>query len=179
MTPTAPATSGPPRRPSTPRPARPSPAPSPTPPPPPPTSRLPSPAAPANATSVTLIDAWPGGFTRGTTTSSQGTCTTTTGQNFSCSLGTLAQGGSATVSVNYTVPASTLAGPQTNTVIVSSDTPDSVPGNNTATDTNTVATSPPPEPEPQDPIITTVSCNPSTVQVNQPTTCTATRSEEH
>src|SRR2546422_6502308 len=50
-------------------------------------------------------------------------------------------------------------------------------GNNTATDTNTVATSPPPEPEPQDPIITTVSCNPSTVQVNQPTTCTATVSQ--
>src|SRR5437773_7754972 len=28
-----------------------------------------------------------------------------------------------------------------------------------------------------DPIITTVSCNPSTVQVNQPTTCTATVSQ--
>jgi hypothetical protein len=30
------------------------------------------------------------------------------------------------------------------------------------------------EPPPQDPTVTTVSCNPPTVQVNQPTTCTAT-----
>src|SRR3989442_7871711 len=135
-------------------------------------------AGPSNATSVTLTDAWPSGFARGTPSPSQGTCTNVgLGPNFTCALGTLAQGGSATVTVNYTVPASTLAGPQTNTVIVSSDTPDSVPGNNTATDTNTVATNPPPEPEPQDPIITTVSCNPPTVQVNQPTTCTATVSQ--
>src|SRR5439155_649473 len=45
------------------------------------------------------------------------------------------------------------------------------------TTTTTVATSPPPEPGPQDPIITTVSCNPPTVQVNQPTTCAATVSQ--
>ncbi len=134
-------------------------------------------AGPSNATSVTLSDTWPGGFTRGTTTPSQGTCTTTTGQNFSCSLGTIPAGGSATVTVDYTVPASTPAGPQTNTVTVSSSVSDPNTVNNTATDTNTVATSPPPEPEPQDPIITTVSCNPSTVQVNQPTTCTATVSQ--
>jgi len=135
-------------------------------------------AGPSNATSVTLTDAWPSGFTRGTPSPSQGTCTNVgPGPNFTCALGTLAQGGSATVTVTYTVPASTLAGPQTNTVIVSSNTPDLVPGNNTATDTNTVATSPPPQPEPQDPIITTVSCNPPTVQVNQPTTCTATVSQ--
>src|SRR5207249_3235531 len=89
-------------------------------------------AGPSNATGVTLTDAWPSGFARGTPSPSQGTCTNVgLGPNFTCALGTLAQGGSATVTVNYTVPASTLAGPQTNTVIVSSDTPDSVPGNNT------------------------------------------------
>src|SRR5207249_1264577 len=38
-----------------------------------------------------------------------------------------------------------------------------------------VAGPPPPSPEPSpDPTLTTVSCNPPTVQVNQPTTCTAT-----
>jgi len=132
-------------------------------------------AGPSDATSVTLSDTWPGGFTRGTTTPSQGTCMTTTGQNFSCSLGTIPAGGSATVTVSYTVPASTPAGPQTNTVTVSSPVSDPNTANNTASDTNTVATSPPPEPEPSpDPTVTTVSCNPSTVQVNQPTTCTVT-----
>src|SRR5256884_660943 len=98
-------------------------------------------AGPSDATSVTLSDTWPGGFTRGTTTPSQGTCTTTTGQNFSCSLGTIPAGGGATVTVNYTVPASTPAGPQTNTVTVSSPVSDPNTANNTASDTNTVVTS--------------------------------------
>src|SRR5438445_7583034 len=76
-----------------------------------------------------------------TTTPSQGTCTTTTGQNFSCSLGTIPAGGSATVTVSYTVPASTPARPQTNTVTVSSPVSDPKAANNTARDTNTVVTS--------------------------------------
>src|SRR5437016_5419590 len=92
-------------------------------------------AARSDATSVTLSDTWPGGFTRGTTTPSQGTCTTTTGQNFSCSLGTIPAGGSATVTVSYTVPASTPAGPQTNTVTVSSPVSYPNTANNTPSDT--------------------------------------------
>src|SRR5256712_8683129 len=98
-------------------------------------------AGPSNATSVTLSDTWPGGFTRGTTTPSQGTCTTTTGQNFSCSLGTIPARGSATVTVDYTVPASTPAGPQTNTVTIPSPVTGPNAVNNTASDTNTVVTS--------------------------------------
>src|SRR5438552_2633663 len=64
-----------------------------------------------------------------------------TGQNFTCALGPLAKGGSATVTVTYTVPASTPAGPQTNTVTVSSPVSDPNTANNTASDTNTVVTS--------------------------------------
>ena len=46
---------------------------------------------------------------------------------------------------------------------------------NDGNETSEVAGPPPPSPEPSpDPTLTTVSCNPPTVQVNQPTTCTAT-----
>src|SRR5207245_375858 len=95
----------------------------------------------SDATGVTLNDTWPTGFSRTAPTTSQGTCATTTGQNFSCSLGTIPAGGSATVTVSYTVPASTPAGPQTNTVTVSSPVSDPNTANNTASDTNTVVTS--------------------------------------
>ena len=43
--------------------------------------------------------------------------------------------------ISYTVPASTTASPQVNSVTVSASTPDPTPANNTATDSNTVATS--------------------------------------
>src|SRR5205814_622865 len=66
-----------------------------------------------------------------------------------------------------------VAGPGTATASITLAADDTV----TCTFTNTGVSQPPPEPEPQDPIITTVSCNPPTVQVNQPTTCTATVSQ--
>jgi hypothetical protein len=50
-------------------------------------------------------------------------------------------GGSATITVAYTVPASTPAGSVTNTVSVSADQSDPTPGNNSASDTNTVGES--------------------------------------
>jgi uncharacterized repeat protein (TIGR01451 family) len=95
---------------------------------------------PSLATAVNLSDAWPGGFTRGTTTTSQGSCTPG-GGSFTCSLGNLAAGASATVTVNYTVPSTAPAGTQTNTASVTSTTPDSVTGNNSASDTTTIITS--------------------------------------
>ena len=94
-------------------------------------------AGPSDAQSVALTDTWPTGFAQGTITPSQGTCSV--GPNFTCSLGTIAAGASATVTVSFTVPASTGAGPQTNSVTVTSPT-DSTPGNNTASDTDTVET---------------------------------------
>src|SRR5439155_288272 len=95
-------------------------------------------AGPAAATSVSLSDTFPAGFTRGTVTPSQGTCTGS--PSFSCSLGTIAKNGSATVTVDYTVPSSTTAD-QTNTATVSSAVSDPATGNNSASDTDTITTS--------------------------------------
>src|SRR3989454_2715697 len=96
-------------------------------------------AGPSQAIGVSLTDSWPGGFTRGATTTSQGSCTSG-GGSFTCSLGDLAAGASATVSANYTVPSTAPAGTQTNTATVSSTTPDSDTSNNSASDTDTVTT---------------------------------------
>src|SRR5258705_434019 len=60
--------------------------------------------------------------------------------SFTCSLGDLAAGASATVSASYTVPSTAPAGTQTNTATVSSTTPDSDTSNNSASDTDTVTT---------------------------------------
>src|SRR5438445_76851 len=76
-----------------------------------------------------------------TTTPSQGTCTTTTGQNFSCSLGTIPAGGSATVTRSEERRVGKECRPQSNTVNDKSKKPDTVTGKNTASDNNTVATS--------------------------------------
>jgi uncharacterized repeat protein (TIGR01451 family) len=96
-------------------------------------------AGPSTAAAVSLSDTWPAGFTRGTVTPSQGTCTGS--PSFTCALGAINSGADATVTVTYTVPASTTASPQDNTVTVSSTTADPNAANNTATDSNTVATS--------------------------------------
>jgi hypothetical protein len=61
----------------------------------------------------------------------------------SCSLGTLASGGSATVTV---VVKAVTAGTATNTATVSSPIPDSNMANNSATATTTIVTPPPPPP---------------------------------
>jgi len=90
---------------------------------------------PSDASGVTLSDMWPAGFNRGTITGA--TCSGS--PSFTCNLGTIATGGTATVSVSYTVPSST-TGDQTNKATVASDTSDTTPSNNSATDTDTVST---------------------------------------
>ena len=96
-------------------------------------------AGPSAATGVKLTDTFPPGFTAGAVTPSQGTCTG--GPVFTCNLGTIAVGGSATVTIAYTVPAST-TDDQTNTASVTSDAADPNPDNDTATDTDTVGALP-------------------------------------
>src|SRR5437016_4196608 len=59
-------------------------------------------AGPSVANGVAVSDTWPVGFTQGTVTPSQGTCSGS--PNFTCNLGTLPSGGGATVMVSYTVP---------------------------------------------------------------------------
>ncbi len=90
----------------------------------------------ANLTNVTVADSWPAGFAQGTVTPSQGTCTA--GPDFSCDLGTILAGGSATITVSYMVPSSTPAGFYTNTAVVSADQPDPDPTNNSDDDINEV-----------------------------------------
>src|SRR5205823_1266772 len=85
-------------------------------------------AGPSAAAGVSLSDTWPAGFSRGTVTPTQGTCTGS--PSFTCALGTIASGANATVTVTYTVPSSTTVSPQVNTVSVSTSTLEGNTGNN-------------------------------------------------
>lgn len=92
---------------------------------------------PSSATSTTVTDTLPTGLTRVTTTPSQGLCSAT-GQTISCALGTIAPAGTATVAVKVTVAASFTGASITNTASVANTTPDTTPGNNSASKTSTV-----------------------------------------
>jgi uncharacterized repeat protein (TIGR01451 family) len=104
-------------------------------------------AGPSDATAVSLSDNWPSGFVQGVVTPSQGSCVPTgAGPDFSCDLGTIAPGGSVTVSAAYSVPATTPGGTQTTTVSVANAVSDPDPTNDSATDSTDVvevATPPP------------------------------------
>lgn len=91
---------------------------------------------PSDADNVIVSDTWPIEFTQGTVTSSQGTCTAS-GGDFTCNLGTIASGSSATITIEYTVPPTTL-GSITNKVTVTSDEFDPDETNNMDSDTNFV-----------------------------------------
>lgn len=89
-------------------------------------------AGPGSAASVTLTDTFSGNGTFVSATSSQGTCTGT--GPVTCSLGALASGGSATVTLTL---AGNAPGSITNTATVSSAETDSSTANNTTTPATT------------------------------------------
>ncbi|MGZ6260797.1 MAG: hypothetical protein ACXWN5_08100, partial [Candidatus Limnocylindrales bacterium] len=104
---------------------------------------------PSDATAISLAVSWPVGFSQGALVPSQGSCSLLgAGPDFSCALGTLGPGGTATVSVAYSVPPSTPGGPQTLTASVTSAVSDPDLANNSASDTTTVLEAAAPTPTP-------------------------------
>jgi len=95
---------------------------------------------PSDAENVVVTDTWPAGFDQTVVgPPSQGSITLGVGGNFTWNVGAIAANAFETLTVSYTVPLGTAAGSYTNTVSVSSDTPDDPQGDpNTVADTNTV-----------------------------------------
>jgi uncharacterized repeat protein (TIGR01451 family) len=96
-------------------------------------------AGPDSAVATTVSDPLPADVSLVSASASAGSCSGAS--TVSCSLGTLASGGSATVTI---VVKAVTAGTATNTATVSSSTPDSNMANNSATATTTIVTPPPP-----------------------------------
>jgi uncharacterized repeat protein (TIGR01451 family) len=95
-------------------------------------------AGPSDANAVTLTDTLPGTATFGSATPSQGTCSQSSGV-VTCSLGTIAAGGTATISVSVTVsPSSTTA--LANALSVVSAVSDPNTANNSSSLTTSVTT---------------------------------------
>ena len=92
-------------------------------------------AGPSDAYDVSLSDVWPSGYLRLDTSD---TCSNPTGTGpFTCTLGTIVAGTTATVTATYTVPSTTPAGDYTNTASATSTT-ETDPSDNTDSDTNTI-----------------------------------------
>jgi len=84
---------------------------------------------PATATNVTVTDVLPAGVTFQSATPTQGSCSGTT--TVTCNLGTLLNGGSASIALVVSVV--TPSGPVSNTATVASSETDPNPGNSTST----------------------------------------------
>jgi uncharacterized repeat protein (TIGR01451 family) len=89
---------------------------------------------PATAHNVVVADSVPASITGATATPSQGSCS----GSFSCNLGDIASGGTATITIHGTV--STSSSSVANTACASSDNPDPDTGNNCSTTRATVFT---------------------------------------
>ncbi len=92
---------------------------------------------PDTATNVVVSDNLPAGLQYVSATPSQGSCAGT--DPFTCSLGTLLNGASATITLQALVTAT--SGTVANTATVTADTDDSTPGNNSSTSPSTPVTS--------------------------------------
>ena len=93
----------------------------------------------ASAPNVELTGQWPPGLARSGVTPSQGSCSGPA--NFTCSLGTVMGGATATVDVSYTVPAGTTSSPQVHSATVSTSSSETTMANNSAADSDLVASS--------------------------------------
>ncbi|WP_134704977.1 DUF11 domain-containing protein [Ammoniphilus sp. YIM 78166] len=90
---------------------------------------------PSTATNVTLTDTLPASFVFMSAVPTQGTCTPEPGNIVTCSLGTLVNGASATVTITGTPTANGII---TNTATVTGNEFDPDSSNDTATETTTV-----------------------------------------
>jgi len=95
-------------------------------------------SGPSPATEVTVTDALPGGMTISSATATQGTCSINN-LTVTCSLGSLAPAGGATITILVTP---TATGVVTNSTTVTSNEQDSNSANNTAMQTTTVSALP-------------------------------------
>jgi uncharacterized repeat protein (TIGR01451 family) len=89
---------------------------------------------PTAAANVTVTDAIPAGATFVSATPTQGSCSGTT--TITCSLGSIANAGSASIALTITLPST--PGPVANTAVVSTTSPDPNAGNNSSTSNITV-----------------------------------------
>jgi uncharacterized repeat protein (TIGR01451 family) len=96
---------------------------------------------PQAADGVVVTDTLPAGTTFVSAAASQGSCTGTT--TVTCAIGTLANGASATVTINVKAAS---AGSKVNSASVTSTIADPTAANNTASATTTVAAKPKPKP---------------------------------
>jgi uncharacterized repeat protein (TIGR01451 family) len=108
-------------------------------------------SGPDNATGVTVRDTLPGSVNFVSATSSQGSCSQSNGV-VTCTLGNIANGGSATITLVVTP---TQAGTITNVATVTGNEPDPTPGDNTATLMTTVQGG-----QVSQPVVTCVAINP-------------------
>jgi uncharacterized repeat protein (TIGR01451 family) len=94
---------------------------------------------PGSAANATVSDPLPGNVSFASASATQGSCSGS--PTLSCNLGTLASGGSATVTVTVTASA---VGTATNTATIASDAVDLTPANNSASASTAVASGVPP-----------------------------------
>ncbi|HEV7571757.1 MAG TPA: hypothetical protein VGQ21_09685, partial [Thermoanaerobaculia bacterium] len=92
---------------------------------------------PTAAANVSVTDVIPVGTTFVSATPTQGSCSGTT--TVTCSLGSIANLGSASIALTVTLPSA--PGPVANTATVSTTSPDPTPGNNSSTSNITVVAS--------------------------------------